>query len=72
MAAAFGIALRGYDIKAVDRLLDEVEAAIAADRPETRAAARAALGRADFRRRLRGYDRTQVDRLIDDLIGELS
>jgi DivIVA domain-containing protein len=56
----FTVVLRGYDRGPVDDLLELARQALAADRPDLRAAAVQAL-REPLPVRLRGYDRAQVD-----------
>jgi hypothetical protein len=68
---AFMIALRGYDIAEVDRLIAKGEKAAASDDAEFRAAIKAELDSVHLRRRIRGYARHQVDRAIKDLISRL-
>lgn len=57
----FLIALRGYDMKEVDALLAEVEAAVLSEDPARRALAAETLRQATFKIKWRGYDRMQVD-----------
>lgn len=71
MPYAFSSALRGYDIRQVDQLLETAERALASGREQDRESAQKALRAAEFPQRLRGYDRAQVDRFIDDLIRKL-
>lgn len=72
MGNSFMIALRGYDVSDVDRLLDRAHAALASSDPGLRRSAAEALRSADFRQRLRGYDRAAVDRAVEDLLRELT
>ena len=71
MTYAFTTALRGYDMRQVEELLENAERALASGRDQDRESALAALRAAAFSVRLRGYDRSQVDRFIDNLLREL-
>jgi hypothetical protein len=68
---AFMIALRGYDIAEVDRLIAKGEEAAASGNVEFRTSVKAELESAQLRTRLRGYARHQVDRAIKDLTARL-
>lgn len=71
MMTEFMIALRGYDIDEVDRLVAKGEAAATSDDVEFRSAVKAQLNSARLRRRFRGYAPHQVDRAIKDLIARI-
>ncbi|HEY6748675.1 MAG TPA: DivIVA domain-containing protein [Mycobacteriales bacterium] len=72
MDRTFVIALRGYDITQVDRLLDRAESAVGSGDRRLRATMADELRSADFRQRLRGYDRAAVDRAVEELLRELA
>lgn len=69
--AEFMIALRGYDMAEVDRLIARGEQAAASSNIGLRATMRAELSSAHLRRRIRGYAPHQVDRAIKDLMARL-
>jgi hypothetical protein len=69
--AEFMIALRGYDIAEVDRLIAKSEEAAASDDAEFRRAVKDQLETVRLRRRFRGYAPHQVDRAIKDLTARL-
>ncbi|WP_327041436.1 hypothetical protein OG400_30495 [Micromonospora ureilytica] len=71
MELPFVVALRGYDMRQVESLFAEADAALATDSAVARAAARDALRAATLRRRLRGYDVRQVDAAIDERLRAL-
>ncbi|MBY8872714.1 hypothetical protein K7640_12800 [Micromonospora sp. PLK6-60] len=56
----FVVTAGGYDIRQVDRLFAQADAALAADSHAVRVAARDALRTTVLRRRLRGYERRAV------------
>ena len=64
MALPFVVTLRGYDMRQVEALFAEVDAALAADSAVLRAAARDALRATTLRRRIRGYAPGDVDAAI--------
>ncbi|MEV4347804.1 DivIVA domain-containing protein [Actinoplanes sp. NPDC049596] len=61
MSRDFVVVLRGYDRVEVERVVSLAEAALASGNEVSRAAARTAIGEAQFTVRLRGYDRGEVD-----------
>ncbi len=71
MTAGFMVAMRGYDMAQVDRLLARAEQALASADPHLRSTVGQELQTAHFRDRLRGYARHQVDHKIEHLIQEL-
>jgi hypothetical protein len=60
----FIVVLRGYDIAAVDGIVQRTHDALASDSPAVRASAREELREIAFRVRLRGCDRMQVDEYL--------
>jgi DivIVA domain-containing protein len=72
MPTKFLIAMRGYDIKQVDRLLARADEAIASGTDAQRTSARDDLTNAEFTQRLRGYARIEVDEAIRDRLTKLA
>ncbi|GAA2478912.1 hypothetical protein [Winogradskya humida] len=72
MPTKFLIAMRGYDIRQVDRLLASADEAIASGSEAQRDSAREALTNPEFTQRLRGYARIEVDEAIRDRLTKLA
>ncbi|GAA2581988.1 hypothetical protein GCM10010435_69470 [Winogradskya consettensis] len=72
MPTKFLIAMRGYDIRQVDRLLARADEAIASGSEDQRDSAREALTNPEFTQRLRGYARIEVDEAIRDRLTKLA
>ncbi|MEU4426808.1 DivIVA domain-containing protein [Actinoplanes sp. NPDC024001] len=66
MRSDFTVALRGYDREQVDRLLAEVDAALAAPEPALHEAARQLLRKPELQAVLRGYACDEVEDAIRD------
>ncbi|MFK3983217.1 DivIVA domain-containing protein [Micromonospora sp. NPDC050397] len=64
-------ALRGYDVREVDALVERAERAAASDDPVLRASVRHEIHRAAFTVALRGYDRSQVNGYLQTLAIQL-
>ncbi|GAA2366690.1 DivIVA domain-containing protein [Dactylosporangium salmoneum] len=71
VAVEFARVLRGYDMAAVDRLVEQVEGALAAGNAGARAEAAAAVRNAAFALKFGGYDRHEVDRYLEQAAREL-
>jgi DivIVA domain-containing protein len=67
----FDVVLRGYDRAAVDRLVEQIGRALAADSAVARAEAATALREAAFAVRFRGYARQQVDAFLQQAAQQL-
>nr|BFE59838.1 hypothetical protein GCM10020063_043640 [Dactylosporangium thailandense] len=70
--AEFDVVLRGYDVAAVDRLVEQVGRALTSGSVTARAAAAAAVRQAVFAVKFRGYARHQVDRFLQQAARELA
>ncbi|WP_430783340.1 hypothetical protein [Actinoplanes sp. G11-F43] len=68
MPQDFNPALRGYEMRKVDAVLDRAVKALASGSPSQRASAQAALRAADFPIALRGYVRDEVDDAVRELL----
>jgi DivIVA domain-containing protein len=66
------VAVRGYDVAAVDRLVDQVGRALTSGSATTRADAAAAVRQAVLAVRFRGYARRQVDLFLQQAARELA
>lgn len=67
----FTVVLRGYDIAAVDAVVQHAHDALASDSPAARASVREELRQVAFRVRFRGYDRMQVDEYLRRMAAHL-
>ena len=72
MSPKFLVALRGYDMKQVDKVLAQADEAIASESDDVRSAARETLRTASFKERLRGYARIEVDDAIQERLKRLA
>ncbi|GAB3835823.1 DivIVA domain-containing protein [Dactylosporangium cerinum] len=70
--AEFDVALRGYDVAAVDRLVEQVGRALTSESATARAEAAIAVRQAVFAVKFRGYARHQVDRFLQQIARELA
>ncbi|MEU7870036.1 DivIVA domain-containing protein [Dactylosporangium sp. NPDC049140] len=70
--AEFDVALRGYDVAAVDRLVEQVGRALTSGSATARAEAAVAVRQADFAVKFRGYARHQIDRFLEQAARELA
>ncbi len=71
MTSTFTVVLRGYDRDQVDRLLDEVDAALASSDEALQASARELLRSPDLTVVLRGYARDEVENAVKDRLNRL-
>ncbi|MEV6930352.1 DivIVA domain-containing protein [Dactylosporangium sp. NPDC051485] len=70
--AEFDVALRGYDVAAVDRLVEQVGRALTSGSAAARAEAAVAVRQAVFAVKFRGYARHQIDRFLQQAARELA
>lgn len=70
--AEFDMALRGYDVASVDRLVEQVGRALASGSAKARAEAAVAVREAVFAVKFRGYARHQIDRFLQQAARELA
>jgi hypothetical protein len=71
MTGTFTIVLRGYDRSEVEKVLQEVDEALASGSEATQASALATLRTTQFSPALRGYAIDEVDRAVRQRLGRL-